>query len=74
MNAVAAPLCCPVCKARFRGSAVCSRCRTDLRPMMNVLARAWASRQRGRCALRDGDANAALRWFAAANRLRRDQA
>ncbi len=34
-------LTCPVCAARFRNSVTCSRCGTDLRPLMRIAARAW---------------------------------
>ena len=42
---------CPVCGARFRSTPICSRCRTDLSPLMRIAARAWAARERSRSAL-----------------------
>lgn len=62
---------CPVCGARFRGSATCSRCGTDLSPLMRITARAWAARGRCRAALLAGDLAAAVRHAAAARRLHR---
>ena len=66
-----APAKCPVCGARFRGSATCSRCGTDLAPLMALAARAWVVRDRCRRALLAGDLPAALRLAAAARRLQR---
>ena len=60
---------CPVCGARFRGSGTCSRCGTDLRPLMRIAARAWRAREQCRAALRAGDLDSALRWSAVARRL-----
>ena len=70
---VAAALKCPVCGARFRGSATCSRCGTDLTGLMRLAARAWALRQRCRAALMAGDLAAALHWDGAARRLHNSQ-
>jgi hypothetical protein len=53
-------LCCPVCKARFRGAAQCSRCSADLTPLMLLTAHAYALRQASRRALKSGDARSAL--------------
>ncbi len=53
------PICCPVCKARFRGQRQCSRCGTDLSRLMLVVARAYALRCQAKRALlgaRYGDA------------------
>jgi hypothetical protein len=52
---------CPVCRARFRGTRVCSRCGADLTPLMLLAARAWHLRDRARRALRDSDVEGALR-------------
>ena len=68
------PLKCPVCGARFRGSATCSRCGTDLTTLMSVAARAWAARERCRTALRRGDLVGALRWATVARKLHASQA
>jgi hypothetical protein len=53
-------LCCPVCKARFRGAAQCSRCSADLRPLMLLVAHAYALRQASRRALKSRDPRSAL--------------
>jgi hypothetical protein len=47
---------CPVCQARFRGSAECSRCGADLRTIMGLAAGAWRMREAARQAIADGDA------------------
>ena len=46
---------CPVCRARFRGSAQCSRCGADLTTLMTLLAWAWRSRREARLAIARGD-------------------
>ena len=46
---------CPVCRARFRGAAECSRCGADLTVLMTLAASAWRMRQAARAALADGD-------------------
>ena len=46
---------CPVCGVRFRSAPTCSRCGTDLEPLMRIAARAWAARERSRSALGAGD-------------------
>jgi len=53
-------LCCPVCKARFRGAGGCSRCGADLTALMLLAAHAYALRQAARQALESGDAQTAL--------------
>jgi hypothetical protein len=63
-------LCCPVCKARFRGVAECSRCGTDLTILMLLTARAYALRQAARKALMLGDPQSALASARAAQNLR----
>jgi hypothetical protein len=62
-------LCCPVCKARFRGAAECSRCGADLTAPMLLVAQACALRQAARRALRSGDARNALASARAAEGL-----
>ncbi len=42
---------CPVCRARFRGTAECSRCGADLSALMRIAARAWHLRNASRAAL-----------------------
>jgi hypothetical protein len=66
------PSSCPVCGARFRSTAICSRCKSDLVPLMRIAARAWAARERCRSALNAGDLSRALRLDAQARRLHRD--
>lgn len=46
---------CPVCRARFRGLTVCSRCGADLTMVMTLVASAWRLRQAARDALARGD-------------------
>jgi 2-keto-3-deoxy-galactonokinase len=62
-------LCCPVCKARFRGAAECSRCGADLTALMLLVAQAYALREGARQALRSGDARNALASVRAAQGL-----
>ena len=62
---------CPVCSASFRGATNCSRCGTDLSPLMQLAARAWRARRRSREALLAGDLDEALRWSAQSRRLHR---
>ena len=46
---------CPVCQARFRGSAECSRCGADLGTLMRLAAGAWRMRGAARDAIALGD-------------------
>jgi hypothetical protein len=46
---------CPVCRARFRGTSVCSRCGADLTVLMTLAAAAWRLRQAARQALAAGE-------------------
>jgi hypothetical protein len=46
---------CPVCQARFRGSAECSRCGADLGTIMGLAAGAWRMREAARDALAHDD-------------------
>lgn len=46
---------CPVCRARFRGASLCSRCGADLTAVMTLAAAAWRSRQAARQALAAGE-------------------
>ena len=46
---------CPVCLARFRGSARCSRCGADLTPLMRLAARSHALLRAAIDALLAGD-------------------
>jgi hypothetical protein len=48
-------MCCPVCQAKFRNNRTCSRCGTDLSPLMALAARAYALRRSAAGALRAGD-------------------
>jgi hypothetical protein len=63
------PSCCPVCRARFRGSSLCSRCGADLSALMLLAAHAYVLRQSARQSLRQGDYRAALASSQAAQRL-----
>jgi hypothetical protein len=47
---------CPVCQARFRGSAECSRCGADLTRIMGLAAGAWHLREAARQAIAEGEA------------------
>ena len=49
------PAQCPVCRARFRGARICSRCGADLEPLMRLAAQAWMLREAARDAIADGD-------------------
>jgi len=62
---------CPVCQAKFRGTAVCSRCGTDLTPLMRIAAKAWSARRQSVEALRAGNLSLALRLSAQARKLHR---
>ena len=62
-------LSCPVCRARFRGSAECSRCGADLTTLMLLAAQAYQLRQTARHWLRQGKFQAALSSVQAAQRL-----
>jgi hypothetical protein len=56
----AKPGACPVCQARFRGAATCSRCGADLTALMQLTARAYRLRRQAREALWRGDATVAV--------------
>ena len=46
---------CPVCQARFRGSAECSRCGADLGKIMGLVVSAWRLREAARQAIAEDD-------------------
>ena len=46
---------CPVCRARFRGTATCSRCGADLAPLLLLIDHAYLLRQYARKAIETGD-------------------
>lgn len=46
---------CPVCRAAFRETAVCSRCGVDLTGLMTLAAEAYFLRQNARQAISEGD-------------------
>lgn len=46
---------CPVCQARFRGTAICSRCGADLARPMLIAAQAWQLREGARAAFIAGE-------------------
>ena len=49
------PLNCPVCQARFRGSAICSRCGADLAVLLLLIDHAYRLRREARKAIETGD-------------------
>lgn len=61
---------CPVCRARFRGARLCSRCGADLGPLMRLTVEAWMFREAARDALAAGDFGHAHRLAAQARRRR----
>ena len=46
---------CPVCQARFRGAAICSRCGANLTRLMLLTAEAWRLREAARGAIAAGE-------------------
>jgi predicted amidophosphoribosyltransferase len=46
---------CPVCQARFRGTARCSRCGADLTPLMRLAVESWQHRESARAAIAAGN-------------------
>ena len=46
---------CPVCQARFRGAAICSRCGADLAPLLLLIHHAYQLPQEARKAIETGD-------------------
>jgi predicted amidophosphoribosyltransferase len=46
---------CPVCRARFRATRLCSRCGADLTPIMLIAAKAWQLRETARQSLSAGE-------------------
>ncbi len=60
---------CPVCRARFKGGDVCSRCDAVLRPLMWTVMRAYVARCESRRALMDEDYENAAAWAREAQRL-----
>ena len=63
------PALCPVCRARFRGARICSRCGADLGPVMRLSVAAWRLREAARDSLAAGDFASAYRLAARAQRL-----
>ena len=63
------PALCPVCRARFRGARICSRCGADLGPLMRLSVAAWRLREAARDSLAAGDFASAYRLAARAQRL-----
>jgi hypothetical protein len=53
---------CPVCRARFRGSVICSRCGANLEPLMILLAKAYRLRNLASQALGRGNYQDAERF------------
>ena len=67
-------LMCPVCQARFRGSAECSRCGADLGTVMALVVTAWRLREAARQAIGEGDMMRASALAAQAQELCRTPA
>jgi len=65
---------CPVCRARFRETAECSRCGADLEPLMRTVARAWRLRETARKEIGLGRFDKARRLAEAAERARHTEA
>jgi predicted amidophosphoribosyltransferase len=57
---------CPVCQARFRGAAICSRCGADLGRLMRLAAQGWWLREAARAALSAGELGRVLELAAKA--------
>jgi predicted amidophosphoribosyltransferase len=62
--------CCPVCKARFRGTGHCSRCGANLEPLMVLTVKAFQLRQAARQAIHFGDHQSAFRLASQAQTIR----
>ena len=62
---------CPVCRARFRGVRVCSRCGADLEPLMVLATTAWRLRERARHALATGEFECAFQLAMRAQEVQR---
>ncbi|MGB7761416.1 MAG: hypothetical protein WBL61_16420 [Bryobacteraceae bacterium] len=60
---------CPVCRAGFRGAAVCPRCGADLTRLMSLAVRASRSRESAREALAAQDWASARKLAGQAQRL-----
>jgi hypothetical protein len=60
---------CPVCRAAFRGAAICPRCGADLAPLMRLAVESWRLRESARQALEMGDFEAARQMATAADGL-----
>ena len=60
---------CPVCQARFRGAAECSRCGADLAPLMKLAVDAWRARNAAQQAIAERDFERALRLAASAQQV-----
>ena len=63
------PAQCPVCRARFRGARICSRCGADLESLMRLAAQAWMLRESARDAIAAGDFGRARELAVRAGRL-----
>lgn len=62
---------CPTCGAVYRGDPVCSRCGTDLKPLLDIEEGARLCRERAMGALADGSLQAARQAAVRAWRLHR---
>ncbi len=64
------PLQCPVCNARFRGTAKCARCGADLAPLHLAASVAWRRTADARMELLAARYDRAAELFRAADELR----
>ena len=65
---------CPTCRAPWREQPECSRCGSDLAPLMRLAAEAWRHRIAAAGSLACGRWRAALHHAREANRLQRTDA
>ena len=64
---------CPVCQARFRGTARCSRCGAGLEPLMRLAIHAWQKREAARKAIAEGNWQQARRYAGEAQQICRTE-
>ena len=65
---------CPTCRAPWREQPECSRCGSDLAPLMRLSAEAWRSRAAAAASLAGRRWNEAIHHAREANRFQRTQA
>ncbi len=64
-----APNQCPVCRARFRETRLCSRCGADLTPIMLIAVKSWQLRETARQSLNTGEFDRAYEQALEAQKL-----